>query len=182
MRILTTLSIVICAGIFFSSCGTNNVKWAKYTSPNGGFSVVMPENPKVTDKQETTPFGKQKVHYVTWKPATFELNKFKMVQVAFTDCPAGYMADSVHSNAVMDSSINQRKRDFTDADVLSHPIDINGYPGRAFIYDPAGENAITIVKQCFANGRRYDLTVIAKRDYPTNNELNDFFNSFTVLK
>jgi hypothetical protein len=182
MRTFTNLAVIVLFIFLGSSCSSNNTKWDTYKSPNGGFSVFMPEHPKTFDKTESTPFGKQVIHYVQWKPATCELYKIKLVQIAFTDCPRSLFSDSLHVNAIMDSSINQRKRDFTELDILSHPVDINGYPGRAFMYDPAGDNVITTVKQCFANDRRYDITVVTKRDYPTNAELNNFFNSFTILK
>ncbi len=180
MRTLINLIICCTAGIILSSCSEHNNRWSKYS--DHAFSVSMPEGPKVYDKVEVTPFGKQTVHYVSWKPETLELNKFKLFQVSYTDCPAHFTSDTMKMNAILDSSINLRKRDFTELEVLSHPIDINGYPGRAFILDPSRDNVITIVKQIIANNKRFDLTVIAKRDYPTNNEINNFFNSFLVLR
>jgi hypothetical protein len=142
----------------------------------------MPEKPQVYDKQEATPFGKQTVHYVSWKPESLELNKFKLFQVSYTDCPTRFTSDANTLSIALDSSINARKKDFTELDVTSQPIEINGYPGRAFILSPDKDNVITIVKQIVANNKRYDLTVIAKKDYPTNSEVNDFFNSFQVLR
>ena len=171
---------IIPAVILISSCSQHTNKWAKYS--DHAFSINMPEKPQVYDKQESTAFGKQTVHYVSWKPETLELNKFKLFQVSYTDCPARYTTDSMRLNSALDSSINLRKRDFTELDIISQPIEINGYPGRAFILDPDRDNVVTIVKQIIANNKRYDLTVIAKRDYPTNTEINTFFNSFLVLR
>lgn len=182
MRRFINLAIVSYFILLFSSCTNNDFRWTKYTAPDGSFSIRMPASAKVFDRQEQTPFGKQVVHYVSWKPSTFELNKFRLFQVSYTDCPARYTIDSSHTNVSLDSSINLRKRDFTESDINSEPIEINGYSGRAFIYDPASENVVTIVKECVANHRRYDITVIAKRNYPTNNEIGDYFNSFTVLR
>lgn len=170
------LSIMITA----SSCSTKASKWSKYSDRN--FSINMPEKPQVYDRQEATPFGKQTVHYVSWKPESLELNKFRLFQVSYTDFPSRFTTDTATLNMSLDSSINSRKRDFTELDVISHPIEINGYPGRAFILSPDKDNVITIVKQIVANNKRFDLTVIAKKDYPTNNEINNFFNSFQVLR
>ena len=179
MRVFINLAIISIV-IVISSCSAPNNKWAKYSDHS--FSVMMPVQPVVADKQEMTLFGKQTVHYITWKPTTLELNKFKLFQVSYTDCPAHYTADTFKLNATLDSSINMRKKDFTDNEILSQPIDINGFPGRAFIYDPPRENAITIVKQVIAYNKKFDLTVIAKRDYPTNAEISNFFNSFQVFR
>ena len=110
------------------------------------------------------------------------MNKFKLFQVSYTDYPSRFATDTATLNMSLDSSINARKRDFTYLDVISQPIEINGYPGRAFILSPDKDNVVTIVKQIVANNRRFDLTVIAKKDYPTNNEVNTFFNSLQVLR
>jgi hypothetical protein len=167
--------------LLIASCTPPNDKWARY-SGDKTFSVLMPVQPVASDRMEATPFGRQNVHYVTWKPATMELNKFKLFQVSYTDCPSRYTSDTAKLNATLDTCINLRKRDFTENDVISEAIEIGGYPGRAFIYNPPRENVITIVKEVIANNKRYDLTVIAKRDYPTNTEIGNFYNSFQVLR
>lgn len=180
MRSLLILFAISLTFYGCTSCSEHSARWAKYT--DRAFSVRMPEKPKVYDKTESTPFGKQNVHYVSWSPESLELNKFKLFQVSYTNCPATFTSDTGIISASLDSSINARKKDFTDLDVVSHPIEINGYPGRAFIYSPDKENTITIVKQILANNKRYELTVVAKKDYPTNSEMADFFNSFQVLR
>ncbi len=180
MRAFTNLALISFVIFACVSCSENDNRWAKYSDRS--FSIRMPEKPKVYDKTEATPFGKQTVHYVSWTPESLELNKFKLFQVSYTNCPAAFTSDTGILSISLDSSINARKKDFTDLDVSSQPIAINGYPGRAFILSPDKENVVTIVKQIIANNKRYDLTVIAKKDYPTNNEINDFFNSFQVLR
>jgi hypothetical protein len=183
MRLIVATASLVASALFFTSCSSNSGKWDRYTDPAGAFSVMMPTHGQSYTKTEITPFGKQVVHYATWKPATFELNKVKLVQVSYTDCPKAYVGDSVHLNAALDSCISLRKKDFTEVDEIhSQPISFNNYPGRAFIYDPPKNNVITIVKEFFANNKRFDLTLIVKKDYPTNNEVNNFFNSFQVLK
>ncbi len=167
---------------FCLSCSSNTGKWDRYTAKDGSFSVFMPTPVEAYDKTEMTPFGKQVVHYVTWKPATFELNKFRLFQISYTDCPRQFTSDSTRMNAALDSSISMRKKDFTELEILSEPIVQNGYPGREFIYDPPKNNVITTVKECIGNNKKFDLTVIAKKDYPTNAEVANFYNSFQVLK
>ena len=177
MRPLIQLIIICVLFCLVSSC-RDQTPWAQYTAKDAGFTVFMPSKPVRTDKKT----GKQVIHYVTWKPETFALNKFKLFEVSYTDYPGFVNSDSTALNALMDSSINARKRDFTDLDVESQPITLNGYPGRAFMFEADRGNTITIVKECIVANRRYDLTVIAKKDYPTNNEINSFFNSFQVLR
>ena len=181
MRSITFFSAVMLSLFMLASCGGGKEQWAVYTSGEGGFSVRMPGKVDKTDKTEVTPFGKQKTHFVTWKPSAMAINKFKLFQVSYTECPQKFIADTVLLDVMLDSSIRMRYRDFTEkVDVQGERIELNGYPGRAFIYD--GKDDITIVKQCITNGRKYDLTVIVKKDQGTNPEISEFFNSFQVLK
>ncbi len=178
----TLFSFIVTAAIFLlSSCTEHKKAWITYS--DNVFRVKMPEKPViVTTDAVKTPFGIQKVHTVSWKPATLELSKFKLFQVSYIDCPGSASFDSMKMNKLLDSSINWRKRDFPEeTDIISQPVTINVYPGRAFILDPAREDVITIVKQVIARNRRFELIVIAKRNSPTNSEINDFFNSFQVL-
>ncbi len=184
MRSLFKLSILPLLGIVLASCGGSNGdnSWVHYTSPQGAFSVSFPSQPKTSEKTEVTAFGKQVVHFVTWRPKTFSIDKFKLFEVSYTDCPARFISDSLMTDIMLDSSIRIRKRDFTDRDISTQPIDLNGYPGRSFMYEIPHDNNEVIVKQCITNNRRYDLVVIARRDQGTNPEIAEFFNSFTALK
>ena len=83
---------------------------------------------------------------------------------------------------MLDSTVNMRKKDFTERDFPSEAIELNGYPGRAFIYDMPSNNTVAIVKECFVNSRKYDLMVVAKKDQGTNEEVSNFFNSFQVIR
>jgi hypothetical protein len=83
---------------------------------------------------------------------------------------------------VLDSAIELRKNDFSDVDMIeSQAIELNGYPGRAFFYDAPKGNTLVSVKICIAGNRLYDLVAIVKKDYSTNNEVANFFNSFKLI-
>ena len=171
---------ILTFSLAISACSSHKNRWSKYADKS--FSIRMPEERKEYDKIQVTAFGKQNVHYIEWRPQSLELNKFKLFQVSYTDCPQRFTTDANRINEALDSSINVRKRDFTELEVSTQPIDLAGYPGRAFILNLPADNVITIVKQVIAGNRRYDLTVVAKKDYLTNNEMNDFFNSFQVFR
>jgi len=163
--------------VVMTSC-KETTKWSDYTSKEGGFTVTMPSELKLSDKV----YGKQTIHFITWKPSSFALDMFKLFEVSYMNCPGAAGADSTKLNALLDTCINMRKKDFTELDIDAQPILLNGYPGRAFMFQPQRGNTIAIVKECIVGNKRYDLTVISKKDYPTNNEINRFFNSFKVLK
>ena len=166
--------------VLLSSCSTENINWEKYTSNEGGFSVEMPGSVKKVDKKDI--FWKGTTHFFSWKPSTFAIYKIKLLQVSYTDCPPSVSTDSLLLNVMLDSTIMIRKRDFSEAeDIPSQTIELNGFPGRAFFYDAGGNTQVT-VKECIANNKLYDLTVISKKNYPTNTEISTFINSFQAFR
>jgi len=179
MRNLVKLSVISFLLFILSSCGANSIDWQKYTSDQGSFMIEMPTPVVKSEKKDI--FWKATTHFISWKPSTFAIYKIKLFQVSYTDCPPGVSTDSATLNTMLDSAISVRKRDFTDADVPSQPIELNGHPGRAFFYDGGGNTQVS-VKECIANNRLYDLVVITKKNYSTNNEINTFFNSFQPLR
>jgi len=169
--------------LYVQSCGGDHsvLKMETYTSADGGFSINMPSDPKRTVKVITTPFGKQATTFIEWKPDNISINKFKLFQVSFTDCPASLMTDSSGRQRILDSAINMRVKDFADIDLETYTINFNGIEGRAFIFEVKDNNNIAIVKQCIANHKLYDVTVVLKKNFATNKEVHEFFNSFQVL-
>ena len=164
--------------MFLASCSQETAKWSEFTSNEGGFSINMPNPVKKSQKKMETAFGKQMAYFYTWQPPGTAIDKFKLFEVSYTSCPA---ADSSRIEEMLDKAIEIRKKDFSESDIPAQNIELNGYPGRAFIYDEARGNTLVIVKLCIANSKLYDLVVIAKKNYGTNNEVNDFFNSFQPL-
>ena len=167
------------AAIFISCSSKNGGAWINHKIPEGGFSVNMPADSKKTEKKEATAFGQQTTHYLTWKPSSFAIDKFKLFQVSATNCPANVVTDSNLLNLMLDSAIEMRKKDFTESEVIeSQSIELNGYIGRAFFYDAPKGNTLVTVKICITSNRLYELVVISKKNYSTNTEMNNFFNSF----
>src|ERR1700684_4024027 len=103
------LSLVVISSVVFmlSACTSGSLKWRKYTAGDGTFSINMPDGYVKTEKSENTVFGRQVVHYVTWKPSVFALGKFKLFQITYTDCPKGYTSDTLSLGALLDRSINE---------------------------------------------------------------------------
>jgi hypothetical protein len=176
------LKLTLAGSLLFmmASCSQDSETWSKYSSTDGGFSVTMPGNPVKSEKTVATAFGKQVVHFISWKPTAFAIDKFKLFEVSYTNAPARASSDSMSINAALDSCINIRKKDFTEADIVSEAIELNGYPARSFIYESG--NSIATVKECIVNNKLYDLTVISKKNYATNAESGNFFNSFQSLR
>lgn len=176
------IAYLISMTFLLSSCGGDHNKWAVQTVPEGNFSVFMPGPVEKFDKAEATPFGTEKRQFLRWKPSSVAIDKFKLFEVSYIVCPTNIGADSMVLNRVLDSAVNLRKNDFAEPDMIqSEPIEFNGFPGRAFFYDDPKGNTNVSVKICYANGKLYDLTAISKKNYSTNNESSDFFNSFKLL-
>jgi hypothetical protein len=177
INLLLTTVVVVMLGACHHSHG-----WVKYSSNADGFSIYMPAQPKQAVKQEQTAFGKQSVHYFSWKPETFDINKLKLLQVSYTDCPRHASADSSSLSGTLENAIGIVKRNYTELDIPSERIKLDGYTGRAFIFQDDKDGSITIVKTCVANNKIYTVTAVVKKDYPTNDELNTYFNSFQILR
>lgn len=179
-NIIKSLALLLCMSVMACKSQNNN-QWSVFTSGPGAFSVNLPGKPELTQKTEVTPFGKQVVHFVTWKPSAVSISKFKLFQIAYTDCPQSIIADTIMTQVMLDSSIKMSKSEFSDKDFTVSNIELNGYPGRAFIYEAKG-NTVVIVKQCITNNRRYELTCITRGNMGTNPEVANFFDSFQALK
>lgn len=179
---MRSLVVVLGLLIFLCSCSGSSSDWATHNSKAGGFSVQMPAPVANLKKNEVTPFGKQDRHFVRWKPSSFSISRFKLFEVSYITCPAYVSADSMAMARVLDSAIELRKNDFSDVDMIeSQAIELNGYPGRAFFYDAPKGNTLVSVKICIAGNKLYDLVAIVKKDYSTNTEVANFFNSFKLI-
>jgi hypothetical protein len=164
------------------SCGAEERGWKNHTIPEGNFSVDMPVPMQKDEKTEFTVFGKQVRHFVRWKPSSVAIDKFKLFEVSYTDCPSSILTDTFRMNMVLDSAVDMRKKDFSEVDEIeSQAIELNGYPGRAFFYDAPKGNTTVSVKICIAGNKLYDLVVVAKKNYAIHDEMSQFFNSFKLI-
>ena len=132
------------------------------------------------EKTEVTAFGKQVRHFVRWKPSSFAIDKFKLFEVSYTNCPVA-LSDTARLNMMLDSAAEMRIKDFTEEEPVEYQkIEFNGYLGRAFFYDAPKGNTSVSVKMCIADGKLYDLVVVAKKDYAVTEDMSKFFNSFKL--
>jgi hypothetical protein len=145
--------------------------------------IEMPSPAAKTEKSEETIFGKKTRHFVSWKPSSFAIDKFKLFEVSYIDCPLSVSQDSFKMNSVLEEAVEMRMKDFSETDVMeSQAIEFNGYQGRAFFYDAPKGNTLVSVKICIAGDRIYDLVVIAKKNYAINDDMDRFFNSFKLIR
>jgi len=115
---MRSLFYIICFSFFLVSCGGKNDKWTTHNVTEGGFSVGMYAPIEKTKKTEVTIFGKQERHFVSWKPSSVAIDKFKLFEVSYINCPASAIADSIQLNATLDKAIDLRKNDFSEVDVI----------------------------------------------------------------
>ncbi len=175
--------IVLISFVFaFSSCSHDDRGWKTHQITEGNFSIEMPAPIEKVDKKEVTVFGKQTRHFVHWKPSSFAIDKFKLFEVSYVDCPTSVITNPDRLNRVLDSAVDMRMKDFSEVDIIeSQPIEFNGYPGRAFFYDAPKGNTSVSVKICVADGKLFDLVVVAKKNYAVNEDMSRFFDSFRLL-
>lgn len=180
---MRTIVLLLASAILFSSCGGSNGDWVDHNVTEAGFIISLPTPIIKTKKNEVTPFGKKDRNFVRWKPSNFALSKFKLFEVSYVPCPAYIAGDSARMAAVLDSAVNMRINDFSEVDLIEYQsIELNGYPGRAFFYDAPKGNTLVSVKICIAGDKLYDLVAIVKKNYSTNAEVANFFNSFRLTR
>lgn len=180
LRVYISALLAFCS-LFLFSCGSDELaEWKDYKSAAGSYTIHMPAPVKTFTKKLETPFGKQDVTFAQWEPSSYSIDKFRLFQVSYTKCPARFAHDSFAVQSKLDKAIEMRKKDFSEEEITHEEIELNGYPARAIIHNES--NSVVILKICIANGIMYDLTVIAKKNYGTNREVADFFNSFTPLR
>jgi hypothetical protein len=177
------LIIAICIVLGLQSCSREDAGWKTHAINEGNFTIDMPSPVIKADKVEETVFGKKTRHLVSWKPSSFAIDKFKLFEVSYIDCPLSLSSDTFKMNNALDEAVEMRKKDFSEVEVLeSQAIEFNGYPGRAFFYDDPKGNTLVSVKICMAGDRIYDLVVIAKKNYAINDDMDRFFNSFKLIR
>jgi hypothetical protein len=153
-------------------------KWKLFTAPDGGFTVLMPGNPKVTSQTQKTFMGEINLQVFVAQPPKQEV----AYVVAFNDFPDSYgkMADpnEVLKNAQAMALKTTQSNLISERSIRSS----NGQPGREIEYVNTG-GKITKSRMYFAEGRLYQVMVIttSKQKKYLVKSIAGYLNSFNVV-
>jgi hypothetical protein len=153
-------------------------KWKLFTAPDGGFTVLMPGNPKVTSQTQKTFMGEINLQVFVAQPPKQEVAYI----VAFNDFPDSYgkMADpnEVLKNAQAMALKTTQSNLISERSIRSS----NGQPGREIEYVNTG-GKITKNRMYFAEGRLYQVMVITTKRQQKYlvKSIAGYLNSFNVV-
>jgi len=149
--------------------------WKEFTSQEGGFSVLLPGQPKVERQTTETAVGP-----LAFTMHTVELGFGSIAYIAsYNDYPPSLIADG-DKNAILDgvvegalgSKANLKKSD---------PISIDGHPGREFTGTVKDGYEYTS-RAYLVNQRLYQLNIVSTPGKVPAEDKRKYFDSFKLLK
>jgi hypothetical protein len=149
--------------------------WKEFTSQEGGFSVLLPGQPKVERQTTETAVGP-----LAFTMHTVELSFGSIAYIAsYNDYPPSLIADG-DKNAILDgvvegalgSKANLKKSD---------PISIDGHPGREFTGTVKDGYEYTS-RAYLVNQRLYQLNIVSTPGKVPAEDKRKYFDSFKLLK
>jgi hypothetical protein len=149
--------------------------WKEFKSQEGGFSVLLPGQPKVERQTTETAVGP-----LAFTMHTVELSFGSIAYIAsYNDYPPSLIADG-DKNAILDgvvegalgSKANLKKSD---------PISIDGHPGREFTGTVKDGYEYTS-RAYLVNQRLYQLNIVSTPGKVPAEDKRKYFDSFKLLK
>jgi hypothetical protein len=164
------LLVVLCALL---ACKGNS--WQEFTSEEGGFSVLLPGNPKIEKQTTNTAIGP-----LAFTMHTVELRFGSVAYIAsYNDYPPSLIADG-DKNAILDGVVEGAigsKANLKN----SEPISIEGHPGREFT--GTVKDGFEYTSRAFlVNQRLYQLNVVSTPGKVPPEDKRKYFDSFKLLK
>jgi hypothetical protein len=148
--------------------------WQEFTSQEGGFSVLLPGQPKVERQTTETAVGP-----LAFTMHTVELSFGSVAYIAsYNDYPPSLIADG-DKNAILDgvvegalgSKANLKKSD---------PISIDGHPGREFTGTVKDGYEYTS-RAYLVNQRLYQLNIVSTPGKVPAEDKKKYFDSFKLI-
>ncbi|HEY0319928.1 MAG TPA: hypothetical protein VGC66_03060 [Pyrinomonadaceae bacterium] len=160
------ISLIICVS-FITQAFAQTPPWTKFSSPVGGFSVLIPERPLQDDQSKDTRVGKVVMHFFTAR------SQGGVFIVAYADYAIGEVKRELDANR--DSFLKGMKATL----VSESDIKLQENPGREI---KAVRDELSIRSRIFLVGKRYyQLVTITPATLAGNVEADKFLTSFELL-
>ncbi|NET01192.1 MAG: hypothetical protein F6K62_05250 [Sphaerospermopsis sp. SIO1G2] len=155
--------------------------WSVFSSPQGGFRILMPGQPQVTKQKVKTKTGQVEVNLYSVERKE-EGSKYT---VAYIDYPTEYIDLLIKRNLVeqaIDTGKNTALSQAKGTIISEEKITLNGYQGKEVNYTKPGN--LVIKQRIFLVGKRlYQFSAEVSKDkqkYLTKS-ISGFCDSFTLL-
>ncbi len=149
--------------------------WKKFTSREGGFSVLMPGTPVARREAVQTPIGPIATYFFS-----LEVQQGTNLTVSFAEVPQGLLGlegvDDLLLTMARDAAVKQ-----VDGKLLKdEQVKLNQrIPGREFQID-VGLGAILRMRVFPVQNRIYQIVAAGPKDYATGKDADKFLDSFTL--
>ena len=145
-------------------------KWKDYTAPDGSFKCRLPGKVKVKSQEQRVPGGTITIHSHL---ATLGSKEFG---VAYAEFPPGTPYN-------MDAGIQGSVRGVGGTLVSKKPCTVEGLPGVEFECNATTPKTTQVVSRMFVHkNRAYQIIAIGPKFRAGDKEVQDYFNSFKLLK
>jgi hypothetical protein len=150
--------------------------WIKYTSPEGGYSALLPAQPTLDTEQSNSAVPKTYTAFsvVGFPPGIIEIRYFDLSP-----------NQSFSLDDLRDSEIKRLKNKGTL--VSDKPISLEGYPGRQLVVLERKSGAEVTISRVYKVGQRaytisFELGGTADESYALKSGSAKFFDSFQITK
>jgi hypothetical protein len=170
---ITLLIVIACRALAFGFQLPSD--WVSFNSPEGHFSVGMPNKPAVDVKDVDSVVGKLQLHSFTAS------NAVAYFMVSYGDYPNGPTVD--RREKVLDGVRDGVISGLDGSSLISETkTTIDGYPGREFLAKKTvdGDELIFNWHIYLVGPRLYQVAAVAKKPDSTSPEITKFFNSFRL--
>lgn len=152
--------------------------WQAFSPGGGGFSVLMPGNPKELSQSIKTPIGD-----VTMKMFNYEVpGNQGIYAVQYADYPSNLIQNPALLDKILDGARQGMVSAIPGAKVLNEQkVTQDGYSGREVKIEIAGQGTMK-VKYFMAGSRMYIIMVGGPQGLPESKNAEMFFGSFKITK
>jgi len=157
--------LAVFLAVLGAGCGNRGLEWKEFSSPDGGYRLLMPGTPK----GETRAQGG-----VTVNAQTVELKDGAFL-VSYTDLPAGTPFNS--DAAIQGMATTYQGKVLSQADYA-----IGGKPGKGFELEINQPKGFAVGRMAVVDNRLYQLLVIGANRRATDSEVQKFFDSFELTR
>src|SRR6266550_6580669 len=167
---IALLIVIACGAIAFGFQLPGD--WVSFNSPEGRFSVGMPNKPAVDVKEVDSVVGKLQLHSFTAS------NAAAYFMVSYADYPNEPTSD--RRERVLDGVRDGVVSSLEGGLISETKTTIDGYPGREFVAKKAvdGDEVIFTWHTYLVGPRLYQVAAVANKSQSTSPDITKFFNSF----
>ncbi len=156
-----------------TSLSSSSLKdWIEYRSDEGGFTVLLPAEPKVQTQLTDTAAGT-----VQLTMALTEMENYA-TGVSFNEIPS---EASANPETLLAGGRKGAAENLKGTVVSDKPIKLGPYPGTEFVVETSN-NLIYTARVYVVDDRLYQILFLAPKDQIDQFDVHGFFDSFTLLE